>query len=74
MTGTKAVHLEDWARRTGRAFLRFDYSGHGASSGRFTEGCIGDWAEDAEAAIEALNRGAANPCRLFHGVAGSLCC
>jgi len=57
MTGTKAVHLEDWARRTGRAFLRFDYSGHGASSGRFTEGCIGDWAEDAEAAIEALTEG-----------------
>jgi pimeloyl-ACP methyl ester carboxylesterase len=57
MTGTKAVHLEDWARRTGRAFLRFDYSGHGASSGTFTEGCIGDWAEDAEAAIEALTEG-----------------
>jgi pimeloyl-ACP methyl ester carboxylesterase len=33
MTGTKAVHLEEWARRSGRAFLRFDYSGHGASSG-----------------------------------------
>jgi pimeloyl-ACP methyl ester carboxylesterase len=57
MTGTKAVHLEDWALRTGRAFLRFDYSGHGASSGTFTEGCIGDWAEDAEAAIEALTEG-----------------
>jgi len=57
MTGTKAVHLEDWARRSGRAFLRFDYSGHGASSGDFTDGCIGDWAEDAEAAIAALTEG-----------------
>jgi len=57
MTGTKAVHLEAWARRTGRAFLRFDYSGHGASSGDFTEGCIGDWAEDAEGAITALTEG-----------------
>ena len=57
MTGTKAVHLEDWARRSGRAFLRFDYSGHGASSGDFTDGCIGDWAEDAQAAIEALTEG-----------------
>lgn len=57
MTGTKAVHLEAWARRTGRAFLRFDYSGHGASSGTFTEGCVGDWAEDAEAAITALTEG-----------------
>ena len=57
MTGTKAVHLEDWARARGRAFLRLDYSGHGASSGTFTEGCIGDWAEDAIAAIDALTEG-----------------
>lgn len=57
MTGTKAVHLEAWARRSGRAFLRFDYSGHGESSGAFTDGCIGDWAEDAAAAIEALTEG-----------------
>jgi pimeloyl-ACP methyl ester carboxylesterase len=57
MTGTKAVHLEQWARRSGRAFLRFDYSGHGQSGGAFTEGCIGDWAEDAQAAIEALTEG-----------------
>lgn len=54
MEGTKAVHLEDWARRSGRAFLRFDYSGHGQSSEAFTDGCIGDWAADAEAAISAL--------------------
>jgi pimeloyl-ACP methyl ester carboxylesterase len=57
MTGTKALHLEDWARRTGRAVLRFDYSGHGQSDGDFTDGCIGDWAEDAQAAIEALTEG-----------------
>ncbi|MBR3369649.1 MAG: alpha/beta hydrolase [Rhodobacteraceae bacterium] len=57
MTGTKAVFLEDWAKRNGRAFLRFDYSGHGQSSGAFTDGCIGDWAEDAMAALEALTTG-----------------
>lgn len=57
MTGTKAVHLQDWAERTGRAFLRFDYSGHGQSSGDFLDGCIGDWAEDAIAAISALTEG-----------------
>ncbi len=57
MEGTKALHLEAWARREGRAFLRFDYSGHGQSSGAFTEGCIGDWAEDARAAITALTAG-----------------
>ena len=57
MTGTKAVHLEAWARAQGRGFLRFDYSGHGQSSGRFEEGCIGDWAADAMAAIDALTTG-----------------
>lgn len=57
MTGTKALHLQDWAGRAGRAFLRFDYSGHGDSSGTFEEGSIGDWAEDARAAIEALTEG-----------------
>lgn len=57
MDGTKAVHLEAWARMQGRAFLRLDYSGHGQSSGTFTEGAIGDWAQDAQAAIEALTEG-----------------
>ncbi|MBQ0717573.1 MAG: alpha/beta hydrolase [Sulfitobacter litoralis] len=57
MMGTKAVFLEDWAKREGRAFLRFDYSGHGESSGAFTDGCIGDWAEDTLAAVAALTEG-----------------
>jgi pimeloyl-ACP methyl ester carboxylesterase len=57
MEGTKALHLEAWAKRRGRAFLRFDYSGHGQSSGRFEDGAIGDWAEDARAAIAALTDG-----------------
>ena len=57
MTGTKAVHLETWARALGRAFLRFDYSGHGDSSGAFEDGCIGDWAEDAAEAVEKLTEG-----------------
>lgn len=57
MTGTKALFLQDWARAQGRAFLRFDYSGHGVSSGDFLDGCIGDWAEDALAALDALTEG-----------------
>ncbi|WP_108483231.1 alpha/beta hydrolase [Oceaniglobus ichthyenteri] len=57
MQGTKAVHLEAWAKARGRAFLRFDYSGHGESSGAFSDGCIGDWAEDAMAAISGLTEG-----------------
>ena len=57
MTGTKAQHLEAWARAEGRAFLRFDYSGHGASSGDFLQGAIGDWFEDALAVVTTLTRG-----------------
>lgn len=57
MTGTKAVHLEAWAKARGRAFLRFDYSGHGQSSEDFLEGAIGDWFEDALAAITTLTQG-----------------
>lgn len=54
MAGTKAVHLEDWAKAQGHAFLRFDYSGHGQSSGTFEEGAIGDWHEDTMAVIDTL--------------------
>ena len=57
MDGTKAEYLHAWAGARGRAFLRFDYSGHGRSGGRFEDGCIGDWAEDAAAAVVALTEG-----------------
>lgn len=57
MAGTKAVALEAWVKSQGRPFLRFDYSGHGQSEGAFTDGSIGEWAEDAQAAIEALTDG-----------------
>ncbi|SEA54461.1 Serine aminopeptidase, S33 [Rubrimonas cliftonensis] len=57
MTGTKATHLQAWAEARGRAFLRFDYTGHGASSGAFRDGCVGDWAADAAAALSALTEG-----------------
>lgn len=57
MSGTKAETLSDWARAEGRAFLRLDYSGHGSSEGAFEEGAIGDWFEDALAAVTALTDG-----------------
>ncbi|NEX47278.1 alpha/beta hydrolase [Pseudotabrizicola algicola] len=57
MSGTKALFLQDWAAAQGRAFLRFDYSGHGQSSGAFLDGAIGDWFEDALAAITTLTEG-----------------
>lgn len=57
MTGTKAQFLSDWAHEQGRAFLRFDYSGHGQSSGEFEDGCIGDWFADALAVLDGLTEG-----------------
>jgi pimeloyl-ACP methyl ester carboxylesterase len=47
MGGTKAMRLAELCARQGQAMLRFDYSGHGQSGGRFIDGCIGDWAADA---------------------------
>jgi pimeloyl-ACP methyl ester carboxylesterase len=57
MAGSKALHLQAWAEATGRACLRFDYSGHGASRGDFIDGAISDWREDAAAVIETLTEG-----------------
>jgi len=51
MKGTKAEALSAFAARTGRAFLRFDYSGHGESDGDFQEGTISRWAEEAAAMV-----------------------
>jgi len=57
MTGSKALALEDRCRRTGQAFIRFDYTGHGQSSGRFQDGTIGDWLRDALAVLDQLTEG-----------------
>ncbi|MDO9222485.1 MAG: alpha/beta hydrolase [Caulobacter sp.] len=57
MTGTKAQALADWAVANGRGFLRFDYLGHGQSSGDFRDGTISRWRADALAALEALTEG-----------------
>ena len=57
MEGTKALRLEAWAKAADRSFLRFDYTGHGQSSGVFEDGCIGDWARDAADAVERLTSG-----------------
>lgn len=57
MTGTKAQALDDWAAKHGRAMLRFDYSGHGESSGNFADATIGGWLEDTVAVFTAQCRG-----------------
>jgi hypothetical protein len=50
--GTKAQALADWAMDRGRAYLRFDYFGHGESSGDFAHGTITRWREDALAVLD----------------------
>jgi pimeloyl-ACP methyl ester carboxylesterase len=57
MTGTKAEALADWAKARGRAYLRFDYFGHGESSGDFRQGTITRWRQDALAVLDELVRG-----------------
>jgi pimeloyl-ACP methyl ester carboxylesterase len=57
MTGSKASALETHCRNAGYAFLRFDYTGHGRSSGRFEDGTIGIWSQDALEAFDRLTEG-----------------
>jgi pimeloyl-ACP methyl ester carboxylesterase len=58
MAGTKAEALAQWALARDRSYLRFDYLGHGESSGDFVKhGCITRWREDALAVIDELTEG-----------------
>ncbi len=57
MSGTKAEALDTWAAETGHASTRLDYSGHGQSGGRFEDGTITRWLEEAEAVFEAFAKG-----------------
>jgi pimeloyl-ACP methyl ester carboxylesterase len=57
MMGTKAEALAAWAKKAGRACVRFDYSGHGQSKGRFTDGTIGRWLDESLAVFERFCHG-----------------
>lgn len=57
MGGAKALALEARCRAEGRAFLRFDYAGHGRSDGRFEDGTVGGWRQDAIDVLDALTTG-----------------
>ena len=48
MQGKKALYIEKWAKDNDHSFLRFDYSGHGQSSGKIEKTCFSDWYQDAE--------------------------
>ena len=58
MEGTKALALDALAERRGLAMLRFDYSGTGSSGGRFEDGTVAFWLEEALAAVDQLTKGA----------------
>lgn len=57
MQGSKALALDAWARSTGQAMLRLDYSGCGESAGRFDEGTIDQWRDDILCVIDRLVTG-----------------
>lgn len=57
MTGTKAMHLGAWCEARGCDYLRFDYFGHGASSGSFIDGTLSYWRDDVLAVLDNLTRG-----------------
>jgi pimeloyl-ACP methyl ester carboxylesterase len=57
MNGEKALAIENFAQECGQPCVRFDYSGHGNSSGDFTDGHIGVWAKDALAVLDELTEG-----------------
>ena len=57
MLGTKAETLAAWAGRTGRAFLRHDYSGHGESGGAFADGTISKWLGESLAVFRRFTDG-----------------
>ena len=57
MGGTKAVALDRWAAAHRRNCVRFDYSGHGESAGKFTDGTISRWLEESIAVFDAYCQG-----------------
>lgn len=57
MQGNKATYIEKWAKNNNHSFLRFDYSGHGESSGKFSTKCLSDWYMDSEFMIKKLTKG-----------------
>lgn len=57
MAGTKAAALDLWARERGRRYVRFDYFGHGRSSGAFSDGTVTRWLDDALAVLDEVVEG-----------------
>lgn len=54
MTGSKALALEAYCQRAKRHYVRFDYRGHGASTGNFEDLCLSDWINDGLSLVDQL--------------------
>lgn len=57
MASAKVSAIHKWAVQTNRSIVRFDYSGHGASDGEFTDGTIGQWLEESLAILREVAHG-----------------
>jgi pimeloyl-ACP methyl ester carboxylesterase len=57
MAGTKAAMLDAFCQARGQQFTRFDYQGHGVSSGEFADGTIGEWFDDLLSIFEDVTEG-----------------
>ena len=57
MQGSKATYLEATCAERNQSYVRFDYSGHGQSEGEFVDGCISEWAQDADDIIKNCTSG-----------------
>ncbi|MDA1133146.1 MAG: alpha/beta fold hydrolase [Proteobacteria bacterium] len=57
MNGTKVLAIESWCRARNRAFVRFDYAGHGESEGEFERLTLSDWIGDATAILDTVAEG-----------------
>lgn len=57
MDGGKAAFLSQRCAEAGQGFVRFDYRGHGLSGGRFPDGTIGDWYDDARLIFDTVCQG-----------------
>ncbi len=67
MEGGKAVALDDWAECAGRAFIRFDYAGCGASDGDFETQSLLNWRNDVLAIVEEVADGPVGAGRIVDG-------
>lgn len=57
MHGQKAVALDRFAQARGLGAVRFDYFGHGASSGKFEDGTISRWLANTLEVFDDVTRG-----------------